>query len=1141
MTEQNDNWSPDELIDDNDGKPTRTENRSVIFEIEEIDTPAPTIENPFAPEIESAPKTENVPLTENMLNNKPKPKAVILRRSGDFAPARTSDGAKSASGSNAFAPAGKIGQVAPSVKAAPAGKAASAVKAAPAGQAATSGKAASAAKAAPTAKAAPAKASAGSAAKATVASKTATRTVRRRKIRRSNPISVFGRMFFMLFLILIVVGFVGVGIVGGYAFNAIDALGDYDLRILSGDLTTFVYDRNDNQIAIFHSEKDRIPLDPMDIPTRMKQAIVAIEDMRFFQHKGIDPIRIVGAFKANLESGGISQGASTITMQVVRLTILDVSNLDKSYERKIQEAWLSYQLEQLYSKEQILAFYLNNVYYGQRAYSCATAAKNYFGKDIKNLTLGEYAFLAGVVNGPVYYDPFKNMARAKSRQALVLNEMVKMGYITQDEADAAAAAPLNVVKGATQIDDQDYANQSFLDFTFNQACEILGINKDNAIRMFTGGYRIYTTLDVVTQAKAEEIYKDDENFPVVKEEGKLIQSAMTIMNIHNGEILMMVGGRKINEVRGFNRAADAYRQPGSAFKPIVAYGPALELGWNPGNVLDDYSGGFTVEKDFSNSDNSYRGLVTLRAAIQSSLNTIAVKLIERIGTENGIKFAKKLGITSLVESGRYNDYGPSLALGGVTKGICPLELTAAFAAFGNNGIYNKPFAIRRIEDYKGNVIYEHTLESKVAMSPQTAYLMTDMLVSAVSGGTGSRARLANRPTAGKTGTTSQNVDAWFAGFTPDLAGTLWMGYDISEKMPGVFGGTYCAPLWKEIMEVAHRDMPVTSFPVADGIRSVTIDAKSGLLPSELTPPEFIITEKFNAAFVPTEESNVWIQAPVCADSGLLLTDECPYVAMKTFLRRQEPWTGTKAPQDASLEVPTQFCGTHGSGAFIVTDPDDPTTQLRLYQNTETDPETGVTRVNLAWYASKADINTVFHIYRSQSPNTPANAASRLGVLNYTSASYTDTFEPLASGEYYYYMQAIDKTNGEILGVSPEIKTSFGDQAYYDTGYGEYPENQRLTLQGAMIPYGGGSGYAIQLIWNEIFPGNDVIYQIYRSEDPNFIPDAGALLMEASNLRTNSFTDTNLISGRTYYYRVAGIDLTRNAPIPVSTRLYATIP
>ncbi|MCL1849369.1 MAG: penicillin-binding transpeptidase domain-containing protein, partial [Clostridiales bacterium] len=595
-------------------------------------------------------------------------------------------------------------------------------------------------------------------------------------------------------------------------------------------------------------------------------------------------------------------------------------------------------------------------------------------------------------------------------------------------------------------------------------------------------------------------------------------------------------GRNINEVRGFNRAADAYRQPGSSFKPIVVYGPALEMGWNPGNVLDDYPGGFTVEKDFVNSDNTYRGLVTLRTAVMSSLNTIAVKLIERIGVENGIAFAKKLGITSLVESGRYNDMGPAVALGGVTKGISPIELTAAFATYGNNGIFNKPYAIRRIEDHRGNVIYEHTPDSRVAMTPQTAYLMTDLLISAVSGGTGTRARL-DRPTAGKTGTTSLNVDAWFAGYTPDLAGALWMGYDIPDRMPGVFGGTYCAPLWKEIMSVAHRDMPVTEFPAAEGIRSATIDAKSGMLPSPLTPEEFIISERFNAAFLPSEESNVWIQAPVCAESGLLLTDDCPLAAMHTFLRRAEPWVGNVAPQDAVLEVPAQFCGIHGSGAFIA-QPDDDSTQLRLYAQVDRQDE--ATNVNLSWYASKADANTVFLLFRAESPNTPANAATRLAVLNYTSATFTDVFQPEDSGEYYYYIQAVDKseTAGDILGVSPEAKAYLGNRPYY-AGDSNDGRPSILILEGALIPY--GSGHAVQLLWNEINPDNEAVYQIYRSEDPNFTVDASTMLMQAGNLYNNSYTDTNVFSGRTYYYRVAGVDLTLGVPIPQSTRLYATIP
>ncbi|MEL7624935.1 MAG: PBP1A family penicillin-binding protein [Clostridiales bacterium] len=946
---------------------------------------------------------------------------------------------------------------------------------------------------------------------------------------RRKPVKIAGRILSLIFFTCVILGFVAAGLVGGYVYNVINSMPDMDLTVLSGELTTYVYDRNNEQIGVFHSEKDRVPLEPTEIPLRMKQAIVAIEDQRFFHHKGVDPIRILGAARANLLSGSRGQGASTITMQVARLVILDVSNTDKSYDRKIQEAYIAMKLEKVYSKEQILAFYLNNVYYGQRAYSCATAAQNYFDKDIHDLSIGEYAFLAGVVNGPGVFDPFKNMEKAKNRQAIVLNEMVKMGYISEEESKAAKEAPLNVVKATSSVEDRDFANQSFLDYTFNEACTILGIDQSNAIRMYTGGYRIYTTLDTVTQAKAEEIYANDEKFPKVKGEGKIIQSAMVVTNVKNGEILMMIGGRNINEVRGFNRAADALRQPGSSFKPVVVYGPALEMGWNPGNVLDDYPDGFMVqEKKFVNSDNTYRGLVTLRAAVQSSLNTIAVKLIEQIGVENGIAFAKNLGISSLVESGSYNDLGPAVALGGVTKGVSPLELTAAFATFSNGGVYNKPFAIRRIEDHKGNVLYEHTLESHVAMSPQTAYLMTDMLVSAVSSGTGTRARL-DRPTAGKTGTTSLNVDAWFAGFSPDLAAAVWMGYDISEKMPGVFGGTYCAPVWKEIMTVAHRDLPVTNFPVPENIRTVTIDAKSGLLPSELTPKEFTISEKFNGNYVPTEESNVWVQAPVCADSGLLLTDNCPHTELKTFLRRQVPWVGDIAPQDAALEVPTEYCNIHGPGGYI-DNPGDGSTPLRLYSHVDRGDES--TNVSLSWYAAKADSNTTFHIYRATEPRTPVNAATRIAVLNSTSATYTDTFKPTDYGTYYYYMQAIDKTNGDVLGSSPETKAVIGESPFGNS-------QTSLRLEGALIPY--GSKYAVQLLWNEINPGNQAVYQIYRSEDPNFEIGASTLLTAAGGLETNSYTDTSVESGKTYYYRVAGMDMTLNTPISPSSRLYATVP
>ena len=709
---------------------------------------------------------------------------------------------------------------------------------------------------------------------------------RRRKVKVTRVIG-------LAFFVCVILGCVAAGLVAGYVYNVVNSHPNYDLSILAGDLTTYIYDKNDSLVGEFKGNKDREILEPTEIPLTMKRAIVAIEDQRFFKHIGVDPIRVMGAAVANLKSGSKGQGASTITMQVVRTCILEVGNTEKKWDRKIMEAWLSLKLEKVYSKEQILAFYLNNVYYGQRAYSLATAAENYFDKSVDDLTLGECAFLAGVINGPGIYNPYKYMDKAKERQAIVLNQMVKMGYISTEEEEEAKAAPLTLYNGPDN-DGGDYSNQSFLDYVFEEASQILGIDGSNEMKMYTGGYRIYTTLNQGTQAKAEEVFNNAENFPKSSEDKK-VQGAMVILDVHEGEIVSMVGGRDIQEVRGFNRATGALRQPGSSFKPIAVYGPALELGWNPGDVLDDYPDGFTTtDKKFVNSGKTYRGLTTLRVAVQNSLNTIAVKLIERIGVQSGVEFAKKLGISSLVETGPVLDAGPSLALGGLTKGVSPLEMTGAFAAFANEGVYNKPFAIRRIEDANGNVLYEHTPEKHLAMTPQTAYLMTDMLMTAVQSGTGTKARLEGRQVAGKTGTTTLNVDAWFVGYTTDLAAAVWMGYDQPDNMHNAYGGSYCAPVWKQVMETAHRDLAATNFKMPDGIVSVTIDAKSGMLPSPLTPEEYIITEKYNAKTVPTEESNVWVQAPVCAESGLLLTDNCPTTELKTFLRRQVPWVGTVA-------------------------------------------------------------------------------------------------------------------------------------------------------------------------------------------------------------------------------------------------------
>ena len=342
-------------------------------------------------------------------------------------------------------------------------------------------------------------------------------------------------------------------------------------------------------------------------------------------------------------------------------------------------------------------------------------------------------------------------------------------------------------------------------------------------------------------------------------------------------------------------------------------------------------------------------------------------------------------------------------------------------------------------------------------------------------------------------------------------------------MHNAYGGSYCAPIWKQVMETAHRDLPATRFQQPDGIVSVTIDAKSGMLPSPLTPEEYIITEKYNANHVPTEESNVWVQAPVCAESGLLLTDNCPTTELKTFLRRQVPWVGDVAPADAELEVPTEYCPIHGSGGVYIP-PDSDDMQLRLYSNLSNNDE-GST-VNLSWYASKSDSNTTFHIYRATSPSTPTNLATHVAALGSTSASYADKFPVGTNNTYYYYLQAIDKLTGEVLATSSEVKITIGNGG-----------SSAIQLQGSIM--NTGSGYAVQLVWNEVNPGDIIVYQVYRSSNADFTADATTLI--ASNLYESSYTDNSVAAGHSYYYRVSGVDLTTNENLSLSTRLQATIP
>lgn len=938
--------------------------------------------------------------------------------------------------------------------------------------------------------------------------------------RRKPRVKIRYTRIFILGVVLASFIIIGAGM--GFVVGAVRNMPKYDIENITGSLSSFIYDMDGKEITKLKTDKNRVQLAPNEIPEIMKQAIVAIEDQRFYDHHGFDPIRFMGAVVANIKEGYGAEGGSTMTQQLVKIAVLE--NPEKKLRRKIQEVLIAFEVENRYSKDQILAFYLNNVYYGHGAWSLQTASQVYFGKDAKDLDIAEAAMLAGVVNAPGRYSPYLNMDKAKQRQALVLKEMIDMGKISQEEADQAKNADLNLA-GLKQL---NYEYQSFTDFVIEEAALNLDLNDSDISALYTAGYKIYTTMDKKTQDTAEDAYENDSYFPPNKND-HIVQSAMVVVDPHSGEVRALVGGRNLQGERQFNRAVNAARQPGSAFKPVAVYGPALEKGYGPATVLDDYPQEYQTPvgpKKFVNYDEKtrgYRGLISMRTAIQWSVNTVAVKMLEKIGITEGFDFAQKLGISTLIDSGKANDMGLSLALGGLTKGVSPLEMAAAYGTFANQGIYIKPHVIRKIEDNEGNVLYEHKATKTVVMSPQTAYLLTDMMRTVVEAGTAGKARM-NRPVAGKTGTTSFDVDAWFCGYTANLVGVVWMGFDKEEAMSGVYGGTVCGPIWKAVMTVAHENIPVTEFPRPEDIVEVEVDYKSGLLPSSLTPAEFIVSEKFNAAYVPTETSNVWMQLPVCADSGELLTDFCPTPVTHVFLKRPIPWSGTDVPADADLEPPQVYCRIHGGTSSV-------SSGLRLQGYPIVALNNEIETIQLKWSHPVVSSATVFKIYRSASPGVSISDNNLKATISTgTTIWHDDNVAP--NNRYYYVITANDPQTGVQSFVSNEINviTAVSTQQ-----------------EGLKAPSLSGSAHItnnaakVDLSWSKSSNTKQLLYYVFRSEVPGFEPGPANQIAVDKMIQGTSWTDTGLSKNKTYYYRVIAFDTATNEQSPPSNQLQVIIP
>jgi len=675
-------------------------------------------------------------------------------------------------------------------------------------------------------------------------------------------------LIILLLLISIMIG-ITAGVIAGSLQDvpSLDQMGTW----LPSE-STVIYSSDGEIISQLYSEERRVMISLSDIPTELINAIIAIEDTNFYYHQGIDPWGLMRAVWVRVTEGKI-QGGSTLTQQLAKNAFL---THDQTIYRKIQDMFLALQLERRYTKNEILEFYLNQVYFGHGAYGVETAANIYFDKKAKELNLAESALLAGVINGPYYFSPYINIEAAKQRRDVVLNRMQELDLITQETAENAKNESIELVGLNADIDSH---NSYFVNYIRDYL-----LNRYGSDAVYRGGFKVYTTLDLEMQKAAEEVLK--EKIPVQKKDDNELrqpQGSLITLDPNTGHVLTMVGGLGDDH---FNRAIQSYRQPGSALKPFI-YAAALENDFNPGDGLNDTPLEFPVEIDGEeqiwsprNYTNIHRGPTSLRVGLSESINTLAVKLFYEIGVEHGIEYLKKFGISSLITDTNQtqNDLNLSTALGGLTKGVTPLELAASFAPFAAQGIKTEPVTILRIEDRFGNTVEEHSPQRNVVLDKRINYLMVDMLKTVINEGTGKRADI-NRPMGGKTGTTNNYTDAWFVGFTPNYVSAVWIGED--NPQPMTYNGTSissgaAAEIWREYMSQILYDKPVFDFDIPEGLSTREVCSLSGMLPNEYcreTVEEIFLTNN-----LPDDECELHkkvIEVRICTDEWTLASDSCP--------------------------------------------------------------------------------------------------------------------------------------------------------------------------------------------------------------------------------------------------------------------------
>lgn len=572
---------------------------------------------------------------------------------------------------------------------------------------------------------------------------------------------------------------------------------------------TILYDQSGAEATrISFNKIEEIGYD--DIPKHMVDAVVAVEDKRYFEHDGMDMRAIGRAFVTNFTSGGTVQGGSTITQQLAKNVFL---SQERTWSRKWNEVLLAKKIEENYNKQEIMGMYLNQIYFGEGAWGINRAASTYFGKEPKQLTIAEAALLAGMVKAPSALTPYKHKDKALERRNVVLQLMKDQALISDETYSKAVNEPIRLLSSKpNRIDDISYPY--YVDQIIREAMTAYGLSENEVLQ---GGLRIYTELDTKMQQAAEQVYAKESLFPDSSAD-QLIQSSAILIDPRNGGIRALVGGRGEQPFRGFNRAVQLKRQPGSTIKPVAVYTPALEMGYKPNDELVDEPinmNGYEPQ----NADGSFHGRVSLYEALINSYNIPAVKLLNEMGIQKGIDAAERFGIPLTDE-----DRTLGLALGGLHEGVAPIHMAEAFGVFANDGVRMHAHAITRIESADGSVLaeFEQSTSSEKVTEPAIARTMTAMLEGVIKEGTGEAAELEGRPLAGKSGTTQMTgttgysaKDNWFVGYTPQLVGAVWLGYDQTDSSHYLSTSSKAAAaVFQALFTGALKDEPILSFPKA---------------------------------------------------------------------------------------------------------------------------------------------------------------------------------------------------------------------------------------------------------------------------------------------------------------------------------------